>query len=44
MLGMIDIHRYSGNIVQGCALRVPGCLRRLTFAFGQPDSNFISFI
>ena len=28
---------------QGCALRVPGCLRQLTFAFGQPD-NIISFI
>ena len=22
---------------QGCALRVPGCLRRLTFAFGRLD-------
>ena len=22
---------------QGCDLRVPGCLRRLTFAFGRPD-------
>ena len=32
---------------QGCALRVPGCLRRLTFAFGRPDNlNFfhISFM
>ena len=22
---------------QGCALRVPRCLRQLTFAFGRPD-------
>ena len=29
--------------IQGCALRAPGCIRRLTFAFGQPD-NLISFI
>ena len=31
------------NFAQGCALRAPGCLRRLTFAFGRPD-NLISFI
>ena len=31
------------DIYQGCTLRVPGCLRRLTFAFGRPD-NLISFI
>ena len=30
-------------ISQGCALRVPRSLSRLTFAFGQPD-NLISFI
>ena len=29
--------------MQGCALRAPGCLRRLTFAIGQPD-NLFSFI
>ena len=31
------------SLKQGCALRVPGCLRRLTFAFERPD-NLISFI
>ena len=31
------------DVMQGCALRAPGCLRRLTFAFGRPG-NLISFI
>ena len=28
---------FATFLLQGCALRVPGCLRRLTFAFGRPD-------
>ena len=30
-------NEFAKQMLQGCAMRVPKCLRLLTFAFGGPD-------